>query len=356
MAKDVGFEVAAAHDLTYVHDHDPGLRRVTTKNGVDFVTADDEPVRDPETLERIRRLVIPPAWTQVWICGDPVGHIQAVGRDARGRKQYRYHNGWRICRDEAKYHRLHAFGRALPRLRARVEADLARRGTSRDKVLAAVVRLLELTLIRVGNDEYAKSNESFGLTTLRKKHMTLSGAGAVFEFRGKSGVMHKTAFHDMRLARILRGCQALRGQRLFQYVDEHGERHAVGSHDVNAYLHAAIGEEFSAKDFRTWAGTLAAARALAMQPPAENVTQAKRTMVTCVKAVAGLLGNTPTVCRACYIHPVVFEAYQAGTLSPKLAKDARTAELALLKLLAGQAPSASLAQPGDVSEPSLKAE
>ncbi len=333
MAKDIGEDVAAAHGLRYVHDDDPGLKRVATRHGAEVADSAGRVVRDERTLDRIRRLAIPPAWTDVWISPHPAGQIQAVGRDARGRKQYRYHDGWRACRDEAKYERLHAFGAALPRLRARVAADLRRRGLPREKVLAAVVRLLELTLIRVGNDEYAKSNKSFGLTTLRKKHVTLSGVGAVFEFRGKSGVTHKAALHDPRLARILRGCEALPGQRLFQFVDEDGARHAIDSHDVNAYLREAIGEDFSAKDFRTWAGTLSAARALAMQPSFENAAQAKRAVVLCVKAVAGLLGNTPTVCRACYIHPAVFEAFETGSLVPRLAGEARPAELALMKLL-----------------------
>ena len=333
MATDVGEQVAEAHDLAYVHDHDPGLRRVARGHGVGLIDADGREVRDAKTLKRVARLAVPPAWTKVWICPDPAGHIQAVGRDARGRKQYRYHDGWRACRDEAKYHRLEAFGRALPRLRVQVRSDLARRGLPREKVLAAVVRLLEVTLIRVGNDEYAKSNKSFGLTTLRKRHITLSGVGAVFEFRGKSGVTHKSDFHDPRLARVLQGCENLPGQRLFQFVDEAGERHAVGSHDVNAYVRGAMGEDFSAKDFRTWAGTMAAARALAMQRPPQSKAEGKRTIALCVKAVAGLLGNTAAVCRACYIHPAVFEAFEAGTLSPKLAARARPAELALLKLL-----------------------
>jgi DNA topoisomerase-1 len=333
MARD-GFEtVAVSHGLTYVHDCDPGYRRVATPQGASIVDADDHEVRDPEVLERIRRLAIPPAWTQVWICGDPEGHIQAVGRDARGRKQYRYHAQWRICRDEAKYDRLLAFGEALPRLRERVDHDLSRRGLPREKVLAAVVRLLELTLIRVGNDEYAKTNKSFGLTTLRKRHVTLKGAGAVFEFRGKSGVAHKTGFHDARLTRVLRGCEALRGQRLFQYVDHDGARHAIGSHDVNAYLREATGEDFTAKTFRTWMGTLLAARALALQPVPESAAQAKKSIVVSVKAVAGMLRNTPAVCRACYIHPLVFEAFQAGRLPPELAGDLADAETTLLAML-----------------------
>jgi DNA topoisomerase-1 len=333
MARD-GFEqVAVDHGLTYVHDCDPGYRRVSTPMGVTIVDADGREVRDPEVLERIRRLAIPPAWTQVWICGDPCGHVQAVGRDARGRKQYRYHSDWRACRDEAKYGSLLTFGEALPRLRARVDHDLGRRGLPREKVVAAVVRLLEVTLIRVGNDEYAKTNKSFGLTTLRKRHVTLKGAGAVFEFRGKSGVTHKTGFHDARLARVLRGCEAIRGQRLFQYVDHDGVRHAIGSHDVNAYLREVTGEDFTAKTFRTWMGTLLAARALALQPAPATPSEAKRSIVPAVKAVAGLLGNTPAVCRACYIHPLVFHAFETGALPASLAGDPADAEATLLSLL-----------------------
>jgi DNA topoisomerase I len=333
MARDVFEGVAVNHALTYVHDCDPGLRRMMTRRGAVIENPDGREVRDPETLERIRKLAIPPAWTGVWICSDPEGHIQAVGRDARGRKQYRYHPAWRACRDEAKYERLLAFGEALPRLREQVDQDLARRGLPREKVLAAVVRLLEMTLIRVGNDEYAKTNKSFGLTTLRKRHVALKGAGAVFEFRGKSGVPHKTGFHDARLARVLRSCEALRGQRLFQYVDHEGSRHAIGSHDVNAYLREAMGEDFTAKTFRTWMGALLTARALAMQPKPETEAQAKKTIVTVVKAVSGMLRNTPAVCRACYIHPLVLDAYEAGALSPKLAGEPHDAECALLDLL-----------------------
>ncbi|HWE98956.1 MAG TPA: DNA topoisomerase IB [Caulobacteraceae bacterium] len=328
-------EAAVSHGLAYVHDHDPGLKRASSPRGLEVVDADGKPVRDGATLERVRRLAIPPAWTEVWICPDPNGHIQAVGRDAKGRKQYRYHAGWRACRDEAKYESLLAFGQALPRLRERVEADLGHRGLPREKVLAAVVRLLELTLIRIGNDEYAKQNKSFGLTTLRKRHVALKGAGAVFEFRGKSGVMHKTGFHDARLARILRSCEHLPGQRLFQYVDHDGARHAIGSHDVNAYIRETIGEHFSAKTFRTWMGTLLAARALAMQPVPDNASQAKKAIVLAVKAVSGMLRNTPAVCRACYIHPLVFETFEKGELEPALAQEPARAEAALLKLLAG---------------------
>jgi DNA topoisomerase-1 len=333
MARDVGAEAAREVGLTYVNDHDPGLRRSVSRQGMDYFDAEGRPVRDPETLDRIAHLAIPPAWTDVWICPDPNGHIQAVGRDARGRKQYRYHDAWRAHRDDAKYHRLCAFGRALPRLRRRIEADLAGKTLSRERVLAAVTRLLEITLIRVGNDEYVKQNKSFGLTTLRKRHVTLTGVGAVFEFRGKSGKIHKTGFHDRRLARVLARFQELPGQRLFKYVDADGELRPVESADVNAYLHEAMGEDFSAKDFRTWAGTLLAARALAMHPPPGSGNDGKHTLATCVKAVAGMLGNTAAICRRCYIHPAVFDAWRAGALSPRLTGEARVAELALLKLL-----------------------
>jgi DNA topoisomerase-1 len=336
MARDlaeIGGEAARSAGLVYVNDHDPGIRRVIRDGGADYVDPAGRRLSDPETLERIRRLAIPPAWTHVWISPDPRGHIQAVGRDARGRKQYRYHADWRAERDAHKYHRMAAFGRALPRLRARVDADLAKPGLPREKVLAAAARLLEITLIRVGNDEYARANKSFGLTTLRKRHMTLSTVGAVFEFRGKSGKDHRTSFHDRRLARVLWRCQHLRGQRLFQYVDEAGERRRVESDDVNGYLREAMGEDFSAKDFRTWAATLSAARALCLQSAEPGHAPTKKAVNTCVKAVAGLLGNTAAVCRASYIHPCVFEAYEAGRLSPALTGEARSAEAALLKLL-----------------------
>ena len=336
MARDVaevGVETARSAGLTYVNDHDPGIRRITQDGGVDYFDPDGLPLRDPDTLERIRRLVIPPAWSEVWISPDPRGHIQAVGRDARGRKQYRYHADWRAERDAHKYHRMAAFGRALPRLRGRVDADLAKPGLPREKVLAAAVRLLEITLIRVGNDEYARANKSFGLTTLRKRHVKLSTVGAVFEFRGKSGKEHRTGFRDRRLARVLGRFQDLPGQRLFQYLDEAGERRRVESDDVNAYLREAMGDDFSAKDFRTWAATLSAARALCLQSAEPGHAPTKKAVTTCVKAVAALRGNTAAVCRASYIHPCVFEAYEGGRLAPELSHDATKAERALIAML-----------------------
>jgi DNA topoisomerase-1 len=322
-----------APGLRYVDDHDPGIRRVKTPAGFGYRHADGSRVEDEDTLARIRALVLPPAWTDVWICPDPNGHIQATGRDQRGRKQYRYHDGWRQARDESKYERLVAFGRALPRLRARVSADLRRRGLPREKVLAAVVRLLEITLIRVGNSEYAKANKSFGLTTLRDRHAKFTAGGVTFEFRGKSGKLHSTGLRDRRLAGIVKSCQDIPGQRLFQYLDADGQRHAVESADVNAYLRAAMGDDFSAKDFRTWAGTLSAVRALLQQPKPGTETEAKRQQALCVKAVAGLLGNTPAVCRKAYIHPAVLAAHADGGLNLRRAGSERAFELAVLRFL-----------------------
>jgi DNA topoisomerase-1 len=317
--------------LTYVDQHDAGISRKAVKSGFIYKSPSGDKVADAETLARIKALAIPPAWTDVWICPDPNGHIQAVGRDRRGRKQYRYHADWRASRDGEKYGRMVAFGKALPKLRERVEQDLTRRGLPREKVLAAVVRLLELTLIRVGNDAYARENKSFGLTTLRKRHAVLGAAGAVFEFKGKSGVKHRTGFRDRRLARIVRACQELPGQRLFQYVDEEGHRHAVGSAEVNAYIRETIGDEFSAKDFRTWAGGLTAAAFFDEAGAPANPTQAKAMVRECGRAVSERLGNTPAVCRACYIHPAVIAAYEAGALG-KLRSGADP-ERRLIKLL-----------------------
>ncbi|THD54376.1 MAG: DNA topoisomerase IB [Phenylobacterium sp.] len=325
-------ELRAAH-LTYVSDLDPGVRRRKAGHGFDYLDAEGKPIDAEPTLDRIRKLAIPPAWTDVWIAPSERAHIQATGRDARGRKQYRYHDRWRAVRDGGKFERLIAFGRALPRLRRQVERDLARRGLPREKVLAAVVRVMEITLIRVGNEEYAKTNKSFGLTTLRDRHARIGSDRAVFEFRGKSGKLHRTGFSDRRLARILKACQDLPGQRLFQYLDDEGHRHSVESADVNAYLHAAMGEDFSAKDFRTWAGTLAAARALVSLPDCAGAGDAKKNVGACVKAVAGVLGNTPAVCRKAYIDPAVLAAYEAGELPLKPVGGDRAFELTVLKFL-----------------------
>ena len=325
---------AAAAGLRYVTDEDPGIRRVKSGSGFTYSDPHGVAVRDEATLERISKLVIPPAYTDVWICPDPRGHIQATGRDTRGRKQYRYHPDWRSVRDETKYARMAAFGRALPDIRARVDADLRRRGLPKEKVVAAVVRLLELTLIRVGNDEYARTNKHFGLTTLRNRHARLHGAEIEFAFKGKSGVEHRTGVHDRRLARIVKSCQDIPGQRLFQYIDDAGARHAIESADVNAYLHAVSGETFSAKDFRTWAGTLAAAKALALQPAPSSEREAKQAMTLCVKATAGLLGNTPAVCRSAYIHPEVLKAFADRRLPKAFARcEGAACEKAVLKFL-----------------------
>jgi DNA topoisomerase-1 len=325
-------EVEAA-GLRYITDQEPGLTRVTTSRGVGYRHPDGSPVEDEATLERIRKLAIPPAWTDVWICPKANGHIQAVGRDQKGRKQYRYHDDWRQVRDAHKYDRVIAFGRALPKLRARIDADLKKRGLPREKVLAAVLRVMEMTLIRVGNEEYAKQNKSFGLTTLRDRHAKIGASGAVFEFRGKSGKVHSTGFSDRRLARIVKACQDLPGQRLFQYLDEEGQQHVVESADVNAYLREVLGQDFSAKDFRTWAGTLSAARALVGLPKCASAAEAKRNLNTCVKAVAGVLGNTAAVCRSAYIHPAVMEAYAEGALPLKPGASERAFELAVLRFL-----------------------
>jgi DNA topoisomerase-1 len=320
--------------LIYVSDEDPGIRRKAARgHGFDYVRPDGSPVTDEKTLDRIRALAIPPAWTDVWICPKANGHIQAVGRDQRGRKQYRYHARWRAERDSHKYDRLIAFGRALPRLRRRVDEDLSLRGLPREKVLAAVIRVMEMTLIRVGNREYARQNKSFGLTTLRDRHVKIGGRKAVFEFRGKSGKVHRTGFNDRRLARIVKACQDVPGQRLFQYIDEAGERRAVESADVNAYLRETLGEDFSAKDFRTWAGTVAAARALVLCGPCSSAAEGKRNINACVKAVAGLLGNTAAVARSAYIHPAILDAYLKGGLALKDQGDERAFELSVLRLL-----------------------
>jgi DNA topoisomerase-1 len=330
-----GPDEASAAGLVYVHDADPGIGRRRSGKGLAYLDPEGRAIEDARTLDRIAGLVIPPAWTKVWICPDPRGHIQATGRDQRGRKQYIYHPGWRAHRDEAKYGRMAEFGRALPRLRARVEHDLGRHGLPREKVLAAVVRILDQTAIRVGNDEYAEANKSFGLTTLRKRHVDVHGTAAVFEFRGKSGKMHRTGIRDRRLAALIRRCEELPGQRLFQYADPDGHRHAVSSHDVNAYIREATGGAFTAKDFRTWAGTLHCAQALAQAGPAENKGAEKRIVAECVKQVAGVLGNTPAVCRSSYIHPKVFEYYASGALAERLARPSiHEAEKALLQVLA----------------------
>src|SRR5581483_7081580 len=288
---------AKAAKLKYVSDESPGIARKKSGGGFTYLDADGKTIRDFETLARIKSLVIPPAWTDVWICPDENGHIQAVGRDARGRKQYRYHPRWRAVRDETKYEKMISFGQALPKIRATVEKHLSLPGLPREKVLAAVIKVMEKTLIRVGNDEYARQNDSFGLTTLRDKHADIRGSHVSFHFRGKSGKQHEIDFNDARLARIVQKCQDLPGYELFQYVNGDGQVKDIGSADVNQYLRDISGEDFTAKDFRTWAGTVLAARALQELNEFTSQRQAKKNIVAAVEAVAQRLGNTKAVCR-----------------------------------------------------------
>jgi DNA topoisomerase-1 len=302
-------------------------------------------VRDAATLGRIRALVIPPAWTDVWICLDPQGHLQVTGRDARGRKQYRYHPRWRKVRDENKYERLIAFGYALPAIRERVERDLALNSLPRPKVLATVVQLMEKTLIRVGNPEYARDNQSHGLTTLRDSHVQLNGSQVKFKFRGKSGVEHDIALTDRRLASIVRRCRDLPGQDLFQYIDDEGVRRDVKSTDVNDYLREMTGEAFTSKDFRTWAGTVLAAEALRECGPCRTKKELQKAVVGVIDRVAERLGNTRAVCRKCYVHPAVLAAFETGHLARAFGRRAGRgsrppaglgeAEVAVLRLLSG---------------------
>ncbi|MCC7422977.1 MAG: DNA topoisomerase IB [Planctomycetaceae bacterium] len=300
--------------LKYVTDSHPGLVRVRVGKNFSYRTAKGAIIRRESTLARIRSLAIPPAWTDVWICADPNGHIQAVGRDARGRKQYRYHPEWNNVRDDLKYGRMIAFAEALPGIRQRVNEHLALRGLPREKVLAAVVRLLETTLIRVGNDEYARTTGSVGLTTMQNDHVQIDGSKLQFEFRGKSGVEHEVDLEDKRLARIVRQCQELPGQELFEYLDEDGNVRDVRSDDVNRYLQEISGRDFTAKDFRTWAGTALAARALQEFEDFDNQAAAKRNVTQAIERVASQLGNTKTVCRKSYVHPAVIASYLDKTL------------------------------------------
>jgi DNA topoisomerase I len=303
-------EAARAAALRHVNDSQPGIQRRRSGRGFGYVDPTGTSVRDKGTLARIRALAIPPAWTDVWICPLPNGHLQATGRDARRRKQYRYHARWRDVRDAAKYERLMLFGSALPRIREHVERDLARPGLPREKILATIVRLLETTFIRVGNEEYARTNGSFGLTTLENRHVRVEGDTLRFRFRGKSGKTHSIDVNDRRLARLVKRCRELPGQDLFQYLDEAGQVQGVNSADVNEYVRAAAGDEFTAKDFRTWAGTLLAARCLNHPDGEESSPSAKSVVTRAVESVARQLGNTPAICRKCYIHPAVLSAFQ----------------------------------------------
>ena len=314
---------AKSAGLRYVSDNMPGIRRKQVGKAFTYTTSSSTPLRDPEGVRRIKSLAIPPGWTNVWICPIPNGHIQATARDAKGRKQYRYHPRWRVVRDETKYDRLIAFGQVLPSIRRRAEKDLALAGLPREKILATVVRLLEMTLIRVGNEEYARNNDSFGLTTMRDHHVDVSGSSLRFEFRGKSGVQHSVDLRDRKLAGIVKRSQELPGQELFQYLDENGERHSIGSSDVNEYLREITGQDFTAKDFRTWAGTVLAAKALQEFEAWDSKAQAKRNIVRAIESVAKRLGNTKAVCKKCYIHPAVLNSYLDGSLMETLRRRIR---------------------------------
>ena len=300
--------------LRFVNDGMTGFRRRRAGRGFTYLDHDGRRIEDAETLARIRGLAIPPAWTDVWICPTENGHLQATGRDARGRKQYRYHDRWRTVRDETKFERLVDFGLALTPLRRRIERDLGGRGLTRDKILATVLRLMDVAWARVGNVEYARDNASFGLTTLRGRHVRVTGDRVRFEFAGKGGKVHTFGVNDERLARIVRRCKDLPGQELFQYLDEEGERRPIGSGDVNDYVRETTGGEFSAKDFRTWAGTVVAATALAAAGPVTSKRQAKGQVRRAIAVVAESLGNTPAIARASYVHPMVIEAYLDGFL------------------------------------------
>jgi DNA topoisomerase I len=306
--------VAKSAGLRYVSDARPGITRRRRGRAFAYFDADGKEIKDEEELRRIKALAVPPAWTEVWICPLANGHIQATGRDQKGRKQYRYHARWREVRDETKYDKMIAFARALPRIRERTERDLSLPGLPREKVLAAVVRLLETTLIRVGNEEYARHNRSYGLTTMRDSHVNVNGSTVKFKFRGKSGIYHTIDLHDRRLAKIVRRCRDIPGQELFQYIGEDGEPQTIGSADVNEYLREVAGEEFTAKDFRTWAGTVLAAIALQEFREFDSAAQAKKNVVRAIESVAERLGNTPSVCRKSYVHPLVFDLYLEGTL------------------------------------------
>ncbi|MHB8509051.1 MAG: DNA topoisomerase IB [Candidatus Dormibacteria bacterium] len=315
---------ARAAGLRYVSDLKPGITRHRAGRSFSYRYPDGAPVTDRPTLRRVKRLAIPPAYSDVWICPDPNGHLQAVGRDARGRKQYRYHQDWRTVRDSVKFHRMLAFGEALPTIRERTDRDLRRRGLPREKVLATVVQMLERTRIRIGNEEYSRQNNSYGLTTLRNRHVKLRRGGARFRFMGKSGKEHDVVLEDPRLVRVVKQCMDIPGQELFQYLDEDGNPHSIDSADVNDYIREISGHEFTAKDFRTWAGTVLAARYLRAVQESVVERDLRSEITRCVRAVAEALRNTPAVCRRSYIHPSVIEAFTSGLLNVVPAVDPAT--------------------------------
>ncbi len=328
-------QAARAEGLRYSSDREPGIRRFQRGKHFYYRDAHGDRIADAAVIQRIRKLAIPPAYKDVWICPHSNGHLQATGRDARGRKQYRYHPQWRVQRDGTKFDRMLEFGRALPRIRRRVAKDLRLRGLPREKILATLVRLLECTLIRVGNEEYARTNGSFGLTTLRDRHVEMKGGALVLEFRGKSGIAQRAQVTDRVVARIVRDCRDIPGQELFQWIDESGERRPIGSSDVNDYLREASGGAFSAKDFRTWFGTLEALELLRRQRY-ESAGEARKQVLVAVKAVAEKLGNTPAICRKCYIHPVILSSHEEGKLA---LLNGASAPFALRKLLASSGKS-----------------
>jgi DNA topoisomerase-1 len=344
--------------LRYSSDERPGITRKKRGTAFVFLDAKGEAVRDKEVLGRIKRLAIPPAWTQVWICPDADGHLQATGYDARRRKQYRYHPYWRQVRDENKFGRMMEFGRKLPALRQRLAEHMRQPGLPKEKVLATVVKLLEATLIRVGNDEYAKANRSFGLTTMRDHHARVKGARITFQFRGKSGKDHKIHVEDAELAKIVKKCQELPDQEIFAYLDADGNWHDVKSQDVNAYLREAMGEGFTAKDFRTWSGTVLAAIALRELTGFTTKKEAKANIVKAIESVSKMLGNTPTICRKCYVHPQVLESYLEGSTissirqrtAEKASHALRPEEKAVMSLLKGRLAKASAAAPTKAGE------
>ena len=337
-------ETADMAGLRYVSDDRPGIRRRKAGKGFVYLHPNGARLSNEETIRRVKSLAVPPAWTDVWICPSADGHIQATGRDAKGRKQYRYHPSFRAIREGVKFEHMLAFADALPTIRAKVAEHMAQRGLGREKVLATVVYLLETTLIRVGNDDYARRNDSYGLTTLKNRHVAIEGSEIRFQFTGKSGKQWSLKLRDRRVAKIVRACQELPGQDLLQYFDEDGKLHAVTSGDVNSYLRQISGRDVTAKDFRTWAGTLMAAMALRELALFETLAQAKRNLKAAIARVSASLGNTPTICRKCYVHPEVLNGYlerrlvleielaSEGDLIDELAR-LRPEETALLVLL-----------------------
>ena len=328
--------------LVYANDAEPGISRVSRGKNFSYQLPSGSPFKDQAALKRIRALAIPPAWTDVWICPSPQGHIQATGRDYRGRKQYRYHARWAESRDETKFERILTFAKILPKIRRAMRRHMSRQRLGREKVLATVVYLLETTLIRVGNAEYARTNGSYGLTTLKDRHVSFAGPEAKFRFRGKTGKEWRVSVHDRRIARIVKGCQDLPGQHLFQYEDDDGTVRPITSSDVNAYLRDIAGENISAKDFRTWAGTVLAAVALAEFEAVDSASAAKQNVRRAIESVANRLGNTPTICRKCYVHPEIFNGYLDGDLLTLLTRKIQGELSKLRELSAAEAATLAL--------------